>query len=275
MLPVPSLMGAFLGLARIAGLILVLVAAPAAQAAFYDTKSFFISALVAHDVIDPQTLNGDLHNDAPLRAFFSGRLRGERGLVAPFLTHWIEVGGGYAWSSGQGTITGVGFRSLEQTLMYFWGIPAGVTWWFLRTSFVDLGLGAGIGVGFLPQHNQRVFDANSGTVNRDRTTTGSAGVILDGGLQGRLWISKYFGIDMSGGLRYFGVGMSNPDDSLFANLYSINVTVGATFAFGGVRGTGRAQVEVLKPGKKPPASLPAGSQLPPTPPPPPSTPIRR
>lgn len=229
---------------------------PAAQAAFYDYKSFFISAFLAHDVIDPQTLNREMNADAPLRTFVSGRLRGERGLVSPYMTHWIDVGGGYGWSNGQGILTGLGNRNLYQEVAYFWAIPAGVTWWMLRTSFVDIGLSGGLGFGFLPWHKQSGVDV-AGTIDHNIESKGAIGFLCEGGLQGRLWVSKYFSIDLIGGIRYFGADMTSAVDSVSAQLFSINVSVGTTFAFGGVRGTGRAQVEVIKAGKKPPALDPS------------------
>ncbi len=266
-------MGILRGLARIAVGINLFLAPVAAEAAFYDYKSFFLSAFLAHDVIDPVALNRDFNSDAPLRTFLSGRLRGERGLFAPYLTHWLEVGGGYGWANGQGTITGIGLRSLSQEVSYFWTIPAGMTWWAIRSSFMDIGMSVGIGFGFLPLHSSAVVNSATNAVDRAINSSGSVGFLIEGSLQGRLWVSKYFGIDLTGGIRYFGADMTSSVDAVTAQLFSINVSVGTTFAFGGVRGTGRAQVEVIKAGKKPPAgpgTLPQGSTpggQTPTPPP--------
>lgn len=223
-----------------------------AQAAFYDSKTYFMSVLGAHDALQPTALNGALAADAPLLSLLSIRVRAERGLIAPELTHWMEFGFGFSSAFGQGEISGFGFQSLSQSLTQFVVIPAGVTWWVVRSSFVDLGPSLGLGMVFAANHSQVLTSPDTGSTETLVKQSAGIGPAIDLLLHARLWFSKYFGADVAGGLRYVGATFDGTQGKTWANLLGYNVTFGATFAFGGVRGTGRAQVEVIRAAKEPP-----------------------
>ncbi len=226
-----------------------------AEAANYTPRSWLLSTGFSYDLINPTALNNNVSGYAPLQGLFGGRLRIERGLREPDLTHWVDFA--YFTGASSETITKriTVATEFKQKLSHMAIVPLGASYWFSRTAHIDFHISAGLG--FLIGAN---YSWNATPVSGAATSGSASGsfapyVVANTG--GRFWLSRYFALDLSAGARY--------TSSVNATLFGLNMVGGITYAFGGVRGTGRNYVEVIpyQPEKEKPAPRSQQQPLPP------------
>lgn len=196
----------------------------------YKTNDWLLSLGFSYDYLITNALKDrviGVSDPEPLRDVLGGSVTLERGLFTPSVTHWFRV------AYLRGTVSGVGFT---QSVSYLEVLPLGATWWFIRSAQLDFGLSLGGGIGFNPVVSYQLTGATSST-----TEAGSISPLLIGGINGRFWIGQYFSVPIAVGLRYYNpaiVGASVP-------LTSMSMSLGISWAIGGVSGFGKTYVEVL------------------------------
>lgn len=221
-----------------------------ARAATYDTGDYLIGLVGSYGNINPYELNKQVGQVAPLHDLVGGRLTVERGLYGLKWTHWIEVGYYASSAYGEDIDTTTGFLTdATQTISFISVIPAGATLWFERSSILDLGVSVGLGLGFATQ-NVVTKEPISHVVkipSTYSTNTGGVGFLAEGHATARIWLSNFFAIPASVGLRYYNASLTNQSTgtSVSAALFSYEVTVGLNFAIGGIKGRGTTFIEVL------------------------------
>ena len=174
------------------------------HAAFYDPYYFYLTGAFSFDSVNPKKLNETLGlTTGKVQGILSGRLKIERGLKAPNLTHWVEFG---YFSGSASALDGTGTISRENTLSYLGLIPLGATYWFSRTSFVDFGVSLGLGVGLSPQYT------SVATPGVETVSKGGVSPIIDGRFEGRFWVNKYLGVTATGG-SFNGLTLIMPVDT--------------------------------------------------------------
>jgi len=238
---------------KLAVLTLLFLPSRFANAAYYDPKYFFAYALGSYENVSLSALNRTVSTDVALNSVLSWRLGAERGLIAPAFTHWIEVGGFTGSLRGQAE-SGSGIADYQHNLNYISLIPFGATWWFKRSAFVDIGLGAGVGFALSPTHTLTGTLASNGTSVANFSSTAPLGVTMEARFAGRLWLHKYWAMQMQAAFRLHNTTFRSATDSVPISLNAFSITLGATYAFGGVKGVGRTFVEVLPANPAPVAS---------------------
>lgn len=241
-----------------------------AHAAVYEPKSWYLTGSLGFDSSDPVAINAS--NIAALRGYITGRIKGERGLVSPNWTHWAEVSFHAASEYSNAASPLLGQLDITNGFYYLAVMPLGVTFWFVRSSFVDVGASLGGGIGLMPTY---WADYKIGSGARQQTSA-SGGVAPLGDLRvsGRLWFHKYLALtaELGGriGFTTLTPAAGNPTRiGTNMSLLSLSVSLGLTYSFGGVKGTGRNVVEVLPPaegkgGAKPPEASDSGAPQPPS-----------
>lgn len=232
---------------------------PPAIAAVYPGSSWFINAFVGYDSNNPTSLNTPLGGLANIQGVIASRLQVERGLIFPDWSHWIE-GAWFYNSITNRDVFGGALSNVENLLSYFSVIPVGGSFWFFRSAYVDIGTSFGIGAAL--GINNWVTIRNEVT-NVTTITYKSALIapVVDARLQGRIWVAKYFALDGAMGVRFLGTSLKDSaGNATQANLLSLSVFLGGTFAFGGVKGVGRSYADVIQ--KATPTPTPSPSVTP-------------
>jgi hypothetical protein len=227
------------------------------MAATYGTRSFFLTGSFSFDVISPSELNALTGGTANIPGLMGGRLTVERGLFSPDWTHWIEFGyfkGGAEASAEAG--------AFDHSISYMAIIPLGVSYWFLRSAFIDFGLGAGVGFGLAPSYTLISTPATGGTDATTQNFKGKIGPVFAARVEARFWFSKSFAATFASGLHIFSSELTTSDapaTTVPGALTGLSIMGGLTYAFGGVQGTGRTYVEVIrdKPDVRPATKAPA------------------
>lgn len=225
----------------------LLVIPPVSEAASYHPEKWLITGSISYDVTQATGLNEHaaslMPGSGPLQGLIGGRLLVERGLYEPEWTHWVDIGYLGATVASNSEETG---RPYTHTLKTFAVVPLGATYWFNRTAYMDFGVGLGLGLGFGSGYDFKYQDGSGD----EKTVSYSGGVapIVDAKLQSRLWFGDTFALNVAGALRYYSPSMKDAAGTteLSSGLTSLSATVGLTWAIGGVRGTGRSYVEVIK-----------------------------
>jgi hypothetical protein len=192
------------------------------------------------ETVNPKDLNGPLETIAPLASLIGFRLKGERGLFAPSFSHWAEVG--YFIGSTQGQ----DIDSYSQKVRYLSVVPLGVSYWFKRTGYVDIGLSAGLGFATALRHETATTPLGATTASTTVVSEGKTALIGETQLTGRFWLSRVLAVTAFGGLRFLSSPMTtSTGTSVKGEFNSLSLGVGVTYAFGGAKGVGRTYVEVL------------------------------
>lgn len=214
-------------------------------AAIYEKNAWFLSGSYTLQIVNPDRLNDEtaIATDSnPIPYIHSWSLTGERGLFEPSATHWAEV----SYRSGSIEAAGSNSVAYSQSASYFAFIPIGLSWWFMRSAYTDFGLGAGGGFGFLPK-----FSASLTPTGGQTSLTnfeGSWALLFDGRFTMRLWLGGHIGMSLTGLVQYFQVKASPVErtaKALNIDLFAAGGMLGVSYAFGGIKGTGRSFVEVL------------------------------
>jgi hypothetical protein len=254
-------MGAFTILARQTGTILalfltalglVLLTEKPAKSAIYEPHSWYLNGFFSYDVTVPKELNQRTEEIASIEGLIGGRLRIEKGLLAPNWTHWMEASYQFANVSAVSEMESGALGAFSRKLSFIGVIPLGVSWWFKRTDYIDFGASLGLGLGLRPSY-QLTSALNSGPAST-MEATGKTGFLASVRLEGRAWVGKYTAINLSGGLQQFGTTFTtNNGDQITTSFSSLSIMGGITFAFGGAKGVGRSYIEVIraKPASKP------------------------
>lgn len=217
-----------------------------AHAAKYLPDRYMISGGISYDVTQAKGLNERIQSviDAPtkIEGLIGFRLIGERGLVEPDWTHWIDLSYQLITVAGKG---GDG-ADFEHSLNTFTIVPLGASYWFTRTAYVDIGVGFGLGLGFGSSYDLTYTPAGSSNPVSESYAGGVAPVV-DTKLQMRMWLGNGFGLTGSAAFRYYSpVFASEGGTELDSGIYSLSGFVGATWAIGGTKGTGHSFTEVIK-----------------------------
>ena len=220
-----------------------------AEAATYSPKNWYLTGSFAYSVLTPETLNTFIEsrvaNGPPVEGMMGFRLEVERGLSSPNISHWIEFSTQFLSVSAQ-----VGTTQVEHRIGYHAVIPVGVTYWFTRSAYIDFGAGIGAGIGLSPSFKLDVTPASGAATSDD--LSGKISPVFAGRLTGRMWLGRYMGLNLQLGIRVYSTKLEDAAgaSSVSASLVSLSGTAGVTWAFGGVKGTGRAFVEVIPAKKK-------------------------
>lgn len=221
--------------------LIILALSPVAQAATYDSQFWLVNASLGYDVVNPSDLNDPLGGIAAIQGLVSGRLKLERGLRAPDVSHWIELG--YHTVSTEGSDPPL-LQLGAQQFRYLSILPLGASFWFKRTAYIDFGAGGGAGIALSPRWQlTRTNQAGTTTVTE---ATGGASLVAEARAVGRFWMGRYTALDLAAAFRYGAPSVGGTK----ANLIGFSLLAGASFALGGVRGTGKTWVEVIKAPRK-------------------------
>ncbi|MGZ3696900.1 MAG: hypothetical protein ACXWP5_02305 [Bdellovibrionota bacterium] len=206
----------------------------------YGPLNFFISADSGWDAISPSDLNATGRGVTTLSGFITGRVKVERGIKTGWgFAHWLEASYQYSDAAANDGVNTVAMQAI------YWSGTAGVTWWFIRSSYVDVGAGIGLGVGFLPTYRLAITPAAT-KVTTITPYSGGVGFVGDARVQARFWFTRWVGLDGQVGFRYYSPMLTSPSaGSLSANFMSLQAIVGFTLAIGGAKGVGRKYVEVI------------------------------
>lgn len=237
-----------MGRFAVLGAALSLFASISAQAATYPPSFFLLNTHIGYESVNPTDLNARVSNLANINGLIAARVRAERGLIYPDWSHWIEVGF-FMNQAATRDLVGSVDSDLQQSLWFLSVIPLGGTWWFFKTAFVDFGASFGIGAALAMNYSSSITQVSTGTVTSSGTFTSPFAPLVDSKLQVRLWFAKYWAIDGAFGMRFLSTNLKDASNtSVTANLLSVSVLVGATYAFGGYKGVGRTYSEVLQAG---------------------------
>lgn len=170
--------------------------------------------------------------------FVNFRLQGERGLYSPNLTHTLDFEAGFGSANGTDAFGTV----YDWSIWYLRVLPLGVSYWPLQLPFVDIGINASFGVALAERLNmQRLSSGNDLNLN----LKGKILPAFDLRALLRLWIIDQFAISADLGFKYHTTTFHGSGYSIKTRMNGFYFMVGATWAIGGVSGTGARLVEVL------------------------------
>lgn len=238
------------GLALLTGIVGDSIVPQAARAAHYGTDSWMLNGTLAYDVVNPTAINDATSSLAPLQGLLGARVSAERGLFAPNWTHWVEFGLHTGAAEGGDFLSNGKFQLFNNAFTYLSVLPIGVTWWVNRTSYIDFGISLAGGLGLSPKWT--LTTSLDGVVQSTDVTTGGSKLIIDGRIHGRFWLGKYLALTLGGAVRNFVPNLSIGPNPRKVSMNNVDLLAGITVALGGVKGTGRAFVELIPPdGPKP------------------------
>ena len=245
--------------------IILMGSAKTGYSAYYDGSTWIVSGGISYDdLISPDVLSQKTNGIASPVGTIGGRVQLERGLWAPDWSYWAEIGCFIDDVVGMGPQANGSLVTAEQTLTFFEILPLGLNYWLARTAFTDFHLSLGVGLGLLPTD---VITVTPQSTQTQTQTTYNGGVtpIVEGNLGARFWLNRRFAINIGGGIRYYNVNlMASSGDQVNANLFSMSILAGVSYAIGGAKGVGRTFVDVIAPKSVNPRATPPGSPAPPT-----------
>lgn len=234
----------------------------AARAATYPPKFFLLNLHLGYESINPSEMNARLSGLANLNGLIGSRIRGERGLIYPDWSHWVEVGF-FINDAGTRDLIGTVDSDLKQSIWFLSVIPLGGTFWFFKTAYVDFGASFGLGAALAMNYASSITTVSTGAVTQSGSFTNPFAPIVDAKLQLRLWFAKFWALDGAAGVRFLSTRLTDTTGAAFnADLLSFSVVFGATYAFGGYKGVGRTYAEVLKGGQTQQPTVPTTPTVP-------------